>query len=595
MQLRRSVLVCSLLLGCMPLLKAQNLSTQEYIAKYKDIAINEMQRSGVPASIKLAQGILETQSGNGWLVQNSNNHFGIKCKNNWTGESVRYDDDARQECFRKYPTASESYRDHSEFLRNNPRYAFLFQFQEEDYKSWAYGLKQAGYATSNTYPQQLIKLIEDYNLQQYTLEGEGVTKAGTSGAKTGDEIITSKPTKTPAPVASAGGSKTITKANAPKGIFTINDRKVILVPAGTSLIQLANERDIKLRNLVHYNDLENDNPPKKDMFVFLQKKGKSGKNDFHTVAAGETMFDIAQAEGIQLRWLRRRNKMKEGQEPEVGERLALAGYANKAPRLAKNPPPEDPTEGDLNPGQIMDDVRAQIEKERQEEMAAQQADQQKQQQAAATKGNLPAGMVEDLQKIGEVKTTGGATPASSASSSPASAQPASQQPVYSSRPAASGNTSSAPTQNAPASTQPASSQPVYSSRPAQPSTQPADVEPAAPVQPANMPSQPAATTKPATPANTTPVTSAPATPASPAPTTSKPAAPAETSPAQPENASATRNPIKEGNSLYHEVQTKETLYGIAKRYNVTVEQLQEWNHLGSFDIKIGQRLLVGKI
>jgi LysM repeat protein len=539
----------------MPLLKAQTQVpvTQQYIAKYKDVAIAEMQRSGVPASIKLAQGILETQSGGSWLVQNSNNHFGIKCKNNWTGESVRYDDDARQECFRKYPSAADSYKDHSDFLRNNPRYAFLFQLQEEDYKSWAYGLKQAGYATSNTYPQQLIKLIEDYNLQQYTLEGEGVTKAGTGNAKTGDEVVASKPSKTPAPA--PGKSTGITKANAPKGVFQINDRKVILVPKGTSLIQVADQRDIKLRNLVHYNDLENDNPLPKETFIFLQKKAKSGKNDYHTVAAGETMFDIAQAEGIQLRWLRRRNKMKEGQEPEVGERLALAGYANKTPRLAKYPPAEDPTEGDLNPGQIVEDVRTEIE--RQEELAQQNAAQQ-QPAAPAPQGNLPTGMVDDLKKIGDVKTTGGGA-----------------------------------VQGTPAQSKPAATQPANASKP--PATQPSNTQPASPVQSAPATTQPVvsprqATTQPATPAPSTPASEEPAEPV-----TTSPAQPVST-PSQPATAPADKGgPIRDGNSLYHEVQTKETLYGIAKRYNVTVEQLQQWNHLESFDIKIGQRLLVGKI
>jgi LysM repeat protein len=569
----------------MPLLKAQTQIpvTQQYIAKYKDIAVAEMQRSGVPASIKLAQGILETQSGGSWLVQNSNNHFGIKCKNNWTGESVRYDDDARQECFRKYPSAADSYKDHSDFLRNNPRYAFLFQLQEEDYKSWAYGLKQAGYATSNTYPQQLIKLIEDYNLQQYTLEGEGVTKAGTGNAKTGDEVVASKPTKTPAPA--PGKSTGITKANAPKGsVFQINDRKVILVPAGTSLIQVADQRDIKLRNLVHYNDLENDNPLKKETFIFLQKKAKSGKNDYHTVAAGETMFDIAQAEGIQLRWLRRRNKMKEGQEPEVGERLALAGYANKTPRLAKYPPAEDPTEGDLDPGQIVEDVRTEIE--RQQELAQQNAAQQ-QTAAPAPQNNLPAGMVDDLKKIGDVKTTGGGA----VQGTPAPSKPAATQPAYSSKPPSTqpANTAPAP----PVQSAPASTQPAYSSRPV--TNEPSDTQPAPPAQSAPSPTQPVVsprqtTTKPAQPAPSTPASEEPAEPVA-----TSPARPVST-PSQPATAPADKGgPIRDGNSLYHEVQTKETLYGIAKRYNVTVEQLQQWNHLENFDIKIGQRLLVGKI
>lgn len=602
MQLRRSVLVCSFLFGAMPLLKAQNQTPQQYIAKFKDIAISEMQRTGVPASIKLAQGILETQSGNGWLVQNSNNHFGIKCKNNWTGESVRYDDDARQECFRKYPSAADSYKDHSEFLRNNPRYAFLFQFQEEDYKSWAYGLKQAGYATSTTYPQQLIKLIEDYNLQQYTLAGEGVAKAGTNGAKTGDEMVASGPVKTTTPVAATSKPSGTSIANAPKGIFQINDRKVIVVPAGTSLIQVANQRDIKLRNIVRYNDLESDNPVKKDAYIFLQKKGKSGKNDYHTVAPGETMYDIAQVEGIQLRWLRRRNKMKEGQEPEVGERLALAGYASKTPRLAKNPPPEDPTEGDLNPGKIMDDVRAEIERERQEEMAMQKADEERRQQQAAAQNNLPAGMVDDLKKLGEVKTTGGTAPATSkpvatqpatpAQTKPVSTQPAtSSQPVYSSRPEHTASSATTPaSQPATTPAQPVSPRPANTT-PAPETAEEEEEEEPTPVNPVSTEPAPPVQTMPAGP-----VTSQPAAPVTSAPTQAPPktGTPA-TAPAQPVATPSTGGPIREGNSLYHQVQSKETLYAIAKRYNVTVEQLRQWNNLESFDIKIGQRLLVGKI
>jgi flagellum-specific peptidoglycan hydrolase FlgJ len=469
--------VISVLLGCMPLLKAQTMSTQQYVTTYKDIAINEMHTSGIPASITLAQGVLETQSGNGWLVLNSNNHFGIKCKNNWSGATVNYDDDARQECFRKYNTAAESYRDHSTFLKNNPRYSFLFQFQSEDYKSWAYGLKQAGYATSKTYPQQLIKIIEDYNLQQYTLEGEGVAKAGTfedSRAEKDAENRDYQPGRASAATPIATPSATNTAA-IPKGVFEINGRKVIYLPAGTALIQVANDHDIKLRNLVKYNDLADDNLLPKDMFIYLQKKSKQGKDDYHVVKTGETMYDIAQAEGIQLRWLRRRNKMDEGQEPAAGEKLALAGYASSVPRLAKQAPKEDPTVGDLSPRAIVKDVQVQVE-------AAQQAAQQQaaQQQAAApapAQNKLPAGMEDDLKKIADVKPVGKTT--------------------------------------APA--------PVVK--------------------------------------NTTPAS-----------------APAAT----------------KGAPVYHEVQPKETLYGIAKQYNVSITQLQEWNSIEAFDIKIGQKLLVGK-
>jgi len=152
---------------------AQNLSVKEkteaYINSYKELAIEEMLRTGVPASIKLAQGILESQFGESPLAKNANNHFGIKCKTEWTGEKTYQDDDAKGECFRVYPTAEQSYRDHSDFLKNRPHYAFLFKLEPTDITGWAYGLKRAGYATNATYPEKLLRVIEDYKLHQYTM------------------------------------------------------------------------------------------------------------------------------------------------------------------------------------------------------------------------------------------------------------------------------------------------------------------------------------------------------------------------------------------------------------------------------------------
>ncbi len=171
--MKRTVLLITQVLIFRLLWAQQSPEVNNYIITYKDIAIREMQRSGVPAAITLAQGILESSSGSSELVQLSNNHFGIKCKNNWTGETVRHDDDERKECFRKYPTAEDSYRDHSDFLRSNDRYASLFTLDPLDYSGWAYGLKQAGYATESNYPQALVKLIEDYHLQDYSLQALG--------------------------------------------------------------------------------------------------------------------------------------------------------------------------------------------------------------------------------------------------------------------------------------------------------------------------------------------------------------------------------------------------------------------------------------
>src|SRR5215217_9496568 len=142
---------------------------KNYIAQYKDIAIEEMLRTGVPAAITLAQGIHETGAGQSDLVKKSNNHFGIKCKAEWQGERVTHDDDARGECFRKYADPLDSYKDHSDFLKERKHYAFLFTLDPMDYEGWAWGLKKAGYATNPKYPQILIKLINDYHLQDYTL------------------------------------------------------------------------------------------------------------------------------------------------------------------------------------------------------------------------------------------------------------------------------------------------------------------------------------------------------------------------------------------------------------------------------------------
>ncbi|NLR64000.1 LysM peptidoglycan-binding domain-containing protein [Chitinophaga varians] len=499
MQVRKFLLVVSFLIGCMPLLKAQKMTTQQYIATYKSIAMEEMRRTGVPAAIKLAQGIVETQSGNGTLCLQSNNHFGIKCKNTWTGKTIRYDDDAAQECFRVYDNARDSYRDHSDFLRNNPRYAFLFQFDGDDYKSWAFGLKQAGYATNKTYPQQLIKVIEDYNLQQYTLIAMGKAAPEQDYNEEKPPVYAgnnSRPDNRPAPSSrpQQGGGKPVA-GNYPKGVFEINGRRVVYVKAGTSLIQLASKHDIRLSKLVRFNDLENDNPPRKDMFIFLQKKGKKGNKEFHNVSNGETMHDIAQAEGIRLRWLRRRNKMHEGEEPAAGQRMALDGFASRTPALAKNTriireedqePPED-----FSPRKEIEKVKEEVAKNTGAGTAAPEP-----QPARPQEGGVPAGMVDDLKKVGEVGNNNG----TAKNTTP---PPAAQPPVY--RPA-------------PAPPVPATPPPAY---------KPAPVSTAA-------------------------------------------------------------------GARYHEVQPKETLYGISKMYNKSVTQLQEWNNLQGFDIKIGQRLLVNK-
>ena len=155
---------------------AQRMTTEEYIAQYKDVAIKKMREYKIPASITLAQGILESGSGNSRLARKANNHFGIKCHKEWHGKKFYMDDDEKHECFRKYPKAADSYRDHSKFLTQRGRYTFLFQYDITDYKKWAYGLKKAGYATNPKYPRLLIKIIEKYHLDQCDKEELGKPK-----------------------------------------------------------------------------------------------------------------------------------------------------------------------------------------------------------------------------------------------------------------------------------------------------------------------------------------------------------------------------------------------------------------------------------
>jgi hypothetical protein len=174
---------------------AQKEKTEAYIATYKELAIAEMMRTGVPAAITLAQGILESQWGESDLVKSSNNHFGIKCKPEWTGDRVYHDDDAKGECFRVYPTADQSYMDHSDFLKTRPHYAFLFKLDPTDYEGWAKGLKKAGYATNPAYPQKLMKLINDYSLQQYSLDALARLKNGETPFTAGAVLASAEPKK----------------------------------------------------------------------------------------------------------------------------------------------------------------------------------------------------------------------------------------------------------------------------------------------------------------------------------------------------------------------------------------------------------------
>lgn len=304
---------------------------QEYIDKYKDMAMAEMARTGIPASITLAQGIHESAAGTSDLVQRSNNHFGIKCKTEWTGEKVYHDDDARGECFRKYDDPFTSYKDHSDFLRTRKHYASLFDLDPEDYEAWAHGLKKAGYATNPKYPQILIKLIRDYNLQDYTLIVLGKKAPGETDPawvklttpEAGEEAVATKTSE-------AGNA---VKPVYPQGVFTINDAKVIAVARGTSYLKVAEENNLSLARLLEFNDLKDGDVTTEDALLYLQRKRKTGARDFHVVAEGETLYSIAQTQGIRLESLLEYNQLTASAAVEVGEKLYLKSQAPERPKL----------------------------------------------------------------------------------------------------------------------------------------------------------------------------------------------------------------------------------------------------------------------
>ncbi|HVY74107.1 MAG TPA: glucosaminidase domain-containing protein [Puia sp.] len=323
--------ILSLLAAVPALLRAQtDDQVTAYINAYKQIAIAEMQRSGIPASIILAQGIHETQAGTSDLVLSSNNHFGIKCKTGWTGNVVYHDDDARGECFRSYATAADSYRDHSDFLMNSPRYASLFKLSPEDYSGWAYGLKKAGYATNNRYPQILIKLIEDYNLERYTLIALGKLSPET-------ELLAINPDSAMKQKAIGGSPDSVT-VNAshpdyPDHPFAINGARVIFARANISLLAISNQYEVPLPALLDYNDMPDMDILPNDQLIFLQRKRKTGMNPVHIVQTGENLYLISQTEGIRYKSLLELNHLSPGDEPAPGEKLFLQTISASRPSL----------------------------------------------------------------------------------------------------------------------------------------------------------------------------------------------------------------------------------------------------------------------
>lgn len=331
-------ILCICLIAIASGLQAQNNEyILSYIATYKQMALVEMQRTGVPACITLAQGILESQAGHSELAVSANNHFGIKCKSDWAGSVAYSDDDERNECFRSYQNVNESYKDHSDFLRSKPNYSFLFDINATDYKAWCNGLKKAGYATSPTYAQKLIRLIENYQLNSIVntdivsdKQDENLNTDSIPNIEIADEDAIAV-----IPIPTADHHSAIAEENVvidyPQGVFQINHSKVLMIAGGTSLLSVAAQYKLSYAQLLSYNELDNSiDVLAVNQLIFLERKSKTGASEFYIVHPGETLYDIAQSAGIRLESLWQYNNFSAATTIQANQKIRLQPIVRKS-------------------------------------------------------------------------------------------------------------------------------------------------------------------------------------------------------------------------------------------------------------------------
>lgn len=284
-----------------------------YIQLYSEIAIKEMMVYRVPASITLAQGILESNAGTSKLAKEANNHFGIKCHKEWKGKSYYQDDDEKDECFRKYDDPLESFRDHSYFLTLRDRYKSLFELDVTDYKGWANGLKAAGYATNPAYATKLIIIIEKYSLFKFDRGGFASVFSDSLEFFEDDRAR------------EAWISKFVVVGTGPNGrkIYENNRLELTIARKGDNINTIARDFDIKPKHLSDYNDMQGNTYLKPGQLVYLESKRRKAASTTHLVKGRETIFTISQMYGVKLKVLCKRNNIPEGLEPPKGMLLQL--------------------------------------------------------------------------------------------------------------------------------------------------------------------------------------------------------------------------------------------------------------------------------
>ncbi len=304
---------------------------EEYIDKYKSIAVRHMERYGIPASITMAQGILESDCGNSRLSVQSNNHFGIKCKRGWQGETVYHDDDAPGECFRAYPSVEASFLDHAEFLDRQPRYDSLFAYSSSDYKSWARGLKAAGYATAPDYAQRLVRIIEENELYLLDRNDGERLYASRTGGRTDPEAWFSEQTSVETAAASTAlidpdDYRVTINAHCGYDVYATNGVHYILAKEGDTFERLGELFRLAPRNLRKFNDLTDKRAqPMTGEVIYIERKRRrwEGNARHHLCREGETAYAVGQSYAIRTRSVERLNRLKPGERLQPGRQLAI--------------------------------------------------------------------------------------------------------------------------------------------------------------------------------------------------------------------------------------------------------------------------------
>ena len=319
------VITLLMLVGAVSLGAAERQTREEYVEKYKAIAIAHMERYGIPASITMAQGILESDSGNSRLSTSSNNHFGIKCKKSWTGDRVYHDDDAKGECFRAYPSVEASYQDHADFLDQSPRYDSLFAYPSDDYRSWARGLKAAGYATAPDYAERLVKIIESMKL--YLLDKENGNKIYTASktAAANTEAWWESNVATSDEQINPNAFRVTVNSHKGYGVYRTNHTYYVVAKEGDTFESLGEIFDISAKMLRKFNDVAKDAQLAKGNIVYIERKKTQwlGNTMQHKVVRDENLYSLSQSYGIRYKSLAKLNHLSAGEDVRKGDIIRL--------------------------------------------------------------------------------------------------------------------------------------------------------------------------------------------------------------------------------------------------------------------------------